>query len=265
MKEIAAMQQEFSVTLKERDDLQIQLGKALDELKSSKRLLEETIQDAEQSAQAHEKERKEYLLKLEDMEHVIKHNQDETKKEQARLNEKIQSLEVERAQLACDRDQQRENREKLKEERDDLKKQVQEFCDENERINYDLKAKVKEAEIIATERNHLENEYQHLQQQLRETRTEKDEVKTELAQVRQQLESECADKAALADESRSKTQQVKQYKKQVDGFRTQLQESNARIDDYHMKLEQCKKELLYCQDDLRKREEYEENTVSDKG
>ena len=76
------------------------------------------------------------------------------------------------------------------------------------------------------------------------------------------MEGEREDKAALADESRSKTQQVKQYKKQVDGFRTQLQESNARIDDYHRRLEQCKKELLYCQVDLRKREEYEENSVS---
>ena len=141
-------------------------------------------------------------------------------------------------------------------------KQVQELSDEKEKINSELNVKVKEAEIFASERNLLENEYRNLQQQLRETSSERDKVQTELAQVRQQLESERADKAALADESRSKTQQVKQYKKQVDGFRTQLQESNARIDDYHMRLEQCKKELLYCQVDLGKRPEYEKTSVS---
>ena len=262
------MQTEFSVVLKERDDLQTQLTKAQE---SSKRLLEETIKNDEQNLQIQVRKYEECLAEVENREQIIRYFQDETKKMQARLNH----LDEERSKVARDCDQLRENRDQLKEERDDLLKQVQKVCDEKENIKSELNAKVKEAEIFASERNHLENEYCNLQQQLRETSSERDKAQTELVEVKQQLETVCVDldevkqelkrewedKAALVNESRSKTQQVKQYKKQVDGFRTQLQDSNARIDDYHMRLEQCKKELLYCQIDLKKREEYEENSV----
>ena len=264
------MQNEFSVVLKERDDLQAQLIKARE---SSKRLLEETIKNAEQNLQIQVRQYEECLAEVENREQIIRHNQDETMKMQARLNH----LDEERSKVARDRDQLRENRDQLKEERDELQKQVQEFCDECERISCDLKAEIKEAEIFATEKNDLENEYQHLQQQLRETLSERNKAQTELTEVKQQLGTVCADlseakqqlereredKAALADESLSKTQQVKQYKKQVDSFRAQLQKSNTKIDEYHMRLEQYKKELLYYQADLRKCEEYEENSVSD--
>ena len=184
------MQNKFSVVLEERDDLQAQLTKAQE---SSKRLLEETIKNAEQNLQIQVRKYEECLAEVENREQIIRHNQDETKKMQARLNH----LDEERSKVGRDRDQLRENRDQLKEERDELQKRVREFCDENERISCDLKAKIKEAEIFATEKNDLENEYQHLQQQLRETSNEKDKAQTELTEVKQQLETVCVDLAEV--------------------------------------------------------------------
>ena len=214
--------------------------------------MEETIKNAEQNLQIQVRKYEECLAEVENREQIIRHNQDETKKMQARLNH----LDEERSKVARDRDQLRENRDQLKEERDELQKQVQEFCHECERINCDLKAEIKEAEIFAAEKNHLENEYQHLQQQLRETCSERDKAQTELTEVQQQLETMCADmaenkqeleniradNAALAEKSQLKTLQVKQYKKQVDSFRTQLQE---KTDEYHKNLilQGCKNEV----------------------
>ena len=229
------MQNQFSKTVTERcKELQSQLEKAHKdienvraELENSKKLLEDALTNADQNAEKHKQE-------MSDIEQVVQHNQKELQDKNARLDDKVHSLEDEQIQISLERDLLTENRDKLKEERDDLQKQVQDMCDENDRMSSELKAKIKEAEIQAAGKNHIENEYRHLQEQLRDV---KYSLHNQLAKLKQQFDSTCADKKTLESESLAKTQQVKQYKKQVDHYKARLHDSNAKI---QLELEQCR-------------------------
>ena len=126
---------------------------------------------------------------------------------------------------------------------------------DSEKYKLVLQHKQKEME---TDRESLE----YLREQLREANCVRDALQSELTEVKEQLDRECADKVAVESGSLAKTQQVKQYKKQVDHYKVKLQECGARIEEYQVQLEQCKHELVYCQIDLKRREDFEQNTVS---
>ena len=263
------MQKQFSETLKERDDLQLQLTKALEdaketqqELVDTRKLLEDTVKNAAKSVQ---NQVEEHQTQLDDLEKILMLNHQKMKDEKARLEGEICCIEEERAQALCERDQLRENRDQLKEEQENLQKQVQELCNENERLNDQRK---KEAELNATGKNQLKDDLQKLKQQLQQhletVCSERDLLQLELSEMTQKLEMAIVEQTRLTDDGLAKTQQVKQYKKQVDNFRVLLQESNAKVEDYHIRLEQCKHDLAYCQKDLRTREEHEQNMASTK-
>ena len=278
MEEIAVIQNLYSEAVEERKSAQGQLAKALEELEKargeledSKKLLQDTIDGAAKNLEdlkaTHEREMNTCVENAGKI-----HNQKEMKAELAKKDRRITNLEEERDQLARDRDQLRENRDEIKQERDDLKK-------ENEALDDQRKAKEKEAELNAAQKNQLQNEVQQLREQ---SRSVTESLQTEIREVKEQLTVALAGKEALGDESLAKTQQVKQYKKQVDNFRIQLAESNAkieqceqqinnlriqlaesnsRIEQYQTRLRQSESDLEYCRRDLQAREEDEESKV----
>ena len=296
------MQRLHSEVIIKHDELQKQLTKVLEdrdsakrEVEDSKRLVQEALDNAaknmEELKEKHETELQEALhnaakniqdikekhetemkICVEDAENIVTHNRQEMETKLGELTEHIVHLEEEKAQRSRERDQLRENRDAVKRERDSLKK-------ENEALDDQRKAKEKEAELNAAQKNELQNEVQQLREQLRSVT---EALQTEVREVKEQLTVALADKKALSDESLAKTQQVKQYKKQVDNFRIQLAESNARIEQceqqinnlriqlaesnsrieqYQTRLCQSESDLEYCWRDLQAREEDGESKV----
>lgn len=293
MEEISEMQLNFSKTLaectrletvlshsqKEVQNLQEELSSTKRELHGTKKDLERTkidmneeaakniqkIAQIEDDCVKHEQELKETKQKLVETEELLQHKQELMNDEVVILNGKINDLENELSTVVVERDQLKKSTLVLKQDLEELQKQIQGLCHENDKSEDARKAKEKELELTAFEKNQVENELRELRRQCEDdirklqnelecSNTERTSLESKLVETNQRLELAVDETVRLNDESLAKTQQVKQYKKQVDNFRAQLQESSAKIEGY-------KRDLDYCQRDLQSRDEEQESKV----
>ena len=225
----------------------------------------EKIAQVEDDREKQEQMLKETQQKLVEAEQLLQQKQELMKDEVAILGGKLKSLENELGTVGAERDKLRESTVVLKREQEDLQRQIQDLCLENDKSEDARKAKEKELELTAFEKNQVESELRKLRQQSEDdirrlqnelecSNTDKASMESKLSETNKHLELAVAETVKLRDESLAKTQQVKQYKKKVDSFRAQLQESSAKIEEY-------KRELDYCQKDLQTRDEEQESKV----
>ena len=133
--------------------------------------------------------------------------------------------------------------------------------DQLEKTKIELKAKEKNLEIMAAEKQLLEENLRiekdyntALNQELSKTKANGDRIANGLQDSRQRLETSVADTEHLHDEVLAKTAQVMQYTKQTDSFKLKLEEANDR-------LVKTQKELQRCQALIRTMEEDQQDQV----